>query len=55
MRDLVLALQAAFLVKHAPTAVAEAFCASRLGAEGGAFGMLPRGLDYARSSSARRR
>ena len=30
-RDLVLALQAALLVKHAPPAVADAFCASRLG------------------------
>ena len=30
-RDLVLALQAALLLKHAPPAVADAFCASRLG------------------------
>jgi putative acyl-CoA dehydrogenase len=46
VRDLVLALQAALLIKHAPPAVADAFCASRLGAEGGgAFGTLPRGLD----------
>ena len=29
-RDLVLALQAALLIKHAPPAVADAFCASRL-------------------------
>ena len=34
-RDLVLALQAALLVKHAPPAVADAFCASRLVGEGG--------------------
>ncbi|MGH6663531.1 MAG: isovaleryl-CoA dehydrogenase [Pseudolabrys sp.] len=46
VRDLVLALQAALLVKHAPAAVADAFCAARLGGEGGgAFGMLPRGCD----------
>jgi putative acyl-CoA dehydrogenase len=46
VRDLVLALQAVLLIKHAPPAVADAFCASRLGAEGGgAFGTLPRGLD----------
>ncbi len=46
MRDLVLALQAALLIKHAPPAVADAFCASRLGGDAGsAFGTLPRGLD----------
>ena len=45
VRDLVLALQAVLLVKHAPAAVADAFCASRLGSGGGAFGTLPRGLD----------
>ena len=46
VRDLVLALQGALLVKHAPAAVADAFCASRLSGEaGGAFGTLPRGLD----------
>jgi putative acyl-CoA dehydrogenase len=46
VRDLVLALQAALLIKHSPPAVADAFCASRLGGEsGGAFGTLPRGLD----------
>jgi putative acyl-CoA dehydrogenase len=45
-RDLVLALQAALLIKHAPAAVADAFCASRLSGEGGgAFGTLPRGID----------
>jgi putative acyl-CoA dehydrogenase len=45
-RDLVLALQAALLIKHAPPAVADAFCASRLSEErGGAFGTLPRGAD----------
>jgi putative acyl-CoA dehydrogenase len=45
-RDLVLGLQAALLIKHSPTAVAEAFRASRLvGENSGAFGTLPRGLD----------
>lgn len=48
VRELVLALQAALLVKHAPAAVADAFCASRLAQEsGGAFGLLPRGVDLA--------
>ncbi|MCF8476757.1 MAG: isovaleryl-CoA dehydrogenase [Pseudolabrys sp.] len=47
-RDLVLALQAALLIEHAPAYVADAFCASRLTGEGGgAFGMLPRGCDLA--------
>ena len=42
VRDLVLALQAALLLRHAPAAIADAFCASRLGDEpGGAFGLLP--------------
>ncbi len=46
VRDLVLALQGALLLKHAPSAVADAFCASRLAGEGAAaFGTLPRGLD----------
>jgi putative acyl-CoA dehydrogenase len=39
-------LQAALLVKNAPAAVADAFCASRLDGEGGSvFGLLPRGTD----------
>jgi putative acyl-CoA dehydrogenase len=45
VRDLVVALQAALLEKHAPPATADAFIASRLTGEGGAFGTLPRGLD----------
>jgi putative acyl-CoA dehydrogenase len=46
VRELVLALQAALLIKHAPAAVADAFCASRLdGGSGSAFGLLPRGAD----------
>jgi putative acyl-CoA dehydrogenase len=41
-------LQGALLVQHAPTAVADAFCATRLGMEyGGTMGMLPRGIDLA--------
>ena len=39
-----LVLQAALLARHAPAAVSDAFCASRLGGEGGlAFGTLPDG------------
>ena len=35
-------LQASLLVRHAPPAVSDAFCAARLGGEGGmAFGTLP--------------
>jgi putative acyl-CoA dehydrogenase len=38
--------QAALLVRFAPPAVADAFCASRLGGDGGlAFGTLPTGVD----------
>jgi putative acyl-CoA dehydrogenase len=49
-RDIVdrmaLALQAALLLQHAPTAVAEAFCTSRLGSVGThQYGALPRGVD----------
>jgi putative acyl-CoA dehydrogenase len=41
-----LALQASVLVRDAPSAVADTFCAARLGEGGGrAFGTLPRGLD----------
>ena len=48
VRELVLALQAALLIRHSPSAVADAFCASRLSGDSGAvFGMLPRGLDLA--------
>ena len=43
---LALALQASLLVRHAPPAVADAFCASRLDGDGGlAFGTLPAGVD----------
>ncbi len=41
-----LALQGSLLVRHAPAAVADAFCASRLAGDwGSAFGTLPRGVD----------
>ena len=43
-----LALQAALLAQHAPASVADAFCASRLGASGHHnYGALPRGVDCA--------
>ncbi len=45
---LALALQGSLLVRHAPPAVADAFCASRLGADGGLqYGTLPAGIDCA--------
>ncbi len=41
------ALQGALLVRHAPAAVADAFCASRLGSRWtGAYGALPAGVDF---------
>lgn len=41
-----LVLQGALLVRNGPAAVADAFCATRLGDEGGrSFGVLPRGAD----------
>jgi putative acyl-CoA dehydrogenase len=51
-RDIVdrmaLTIQAALLVQHAPGAVADAFCASRLAAGGHRnYGTLPRGADCA--------
>ena len=43
---LALALQGSLLVRHAPPAVADAFCASRLAGDAGhAFGTLPAGVD----------
>ena len=43
-----LAIQAALLLQHAPAAVADAFCASRLQGQGHRqFGTLPRGADCA--------
>ena len=46
VEDLALAFQASLLVRHAPAAVADAFCAGRLGeARGRVFGTLPQGID----------
>jgi putative acyl-CoA dehydrogenase len=46
VEDLALALQASLLVRHAPPAVADAFCAARLHGGGGlAYGTLPAGVD----------
>ncbi len=46
VEDLAVALQASLLVRHAPAAAADAFCATRLGREGGlAYGTLPAGAD----------
>ena len=44
--QMALTLQAALLVQHAPSAVADAFCAGRLGGQEGLnYGTLPRGVD----------
>jgi putative acyl-CoA dehydrogenase len=46
VEDLALALQASLLVRHAPPAVADAFCAARLGDDRGrVYGTLPVGVD----------
>lgn len=46
VEDLALALQAALLVRHAPSAVADGFCAARLGADRGLMpGTLPTSVD----------
>ncbi|AUG77027.1 acyl-CoA dehydrogenase [Kitasatospora sp. MMS16-BH015] len=46
VEQLALCFQGALLVRYGDPAVAEAFCASRLGGDhGGAFGTLPTGLD----------
>ncbi|MBJ7329418.1 MAG: acyl-CoA dehydrogenase family protein [Solirubrobacteraceae bacterium] len=47
VEDLAVALQASLLVRHAPTAVADAFCAGRLGGGGRVYGTLPAGVDTA--------
>lgn len=48
VRGLVVALQAALLIRNAPQMVADAFCASRLGGNSSIFGMLPAGVDTRR-------
>lgn len=46
VEQMALTLQASLLVRHAPPAVADAFCATRLGGDWGyAFGTLPEGAD----------
>jgi putative acyl-CoA dehydrogenase len=48
VEDLAVALQASLLVRAAPPAVADAFCAARLAGEGGrVYGTLPAGIDAA--------
>jgi putative acyl-CoA dehydrogenase len=47
VESMALCLQGSLLVRHAPAAVADAFCASRLGGEGGLeYGTLPAGSDF---------
>ncbi len=47
VESMALALQGSLMVRHAPPAVADAFCASRLaGDRGHVFGTLPSGLDF---------
>ena len=58
VESMALCLQGSLLVRHAPPAVADAFCASRLGGDGGLeYGTLPAGSDFeaiiARSPSHR--
>ena len=46
VEQMALALQGSLLVRHAPAAVADAFCASRLAGDSGlAYGTLPAGVD----------
>lgn len=46
VESMALVLQGSLLVRHSPHAVADAFCASRLGGDWGfAFGTLPTGID----------
>jgi putative acyl-CoA dehydrogenase len=46
VEDLGVALQASLLLRHAPDAVSDGFCAARLGGGGGrAYGTLPVGVD----------
>jgi putative acyl-CoA dehydrogenase len=43
--ELALALQASLLVRNAPPAVADSFCAARIDEGGKVFGTLPAGVD----------
>ena len=46
VEKMAVALQASLMIRHSPAAVADAFCATRLGEDaGGAYGSLPAGLD----------
>jgi putative acyl-CoA dehydrogenase len=48
VESMALCLQGSLLVRHAPAAVADAFCASRLAGDGGLeYGTLPAGVDFA--------
>jgi putative acyl-CoA dehydrogenase len=47
VESMALCLQGSLLVRHAPPAVADAFCASRLAGDGGLeYGTLPAGTDF---------
>ena len=47
VESMALCLQGSLLVRNAPAAVADAFCAARLGGEGGLeYGTLPAGVDF---------
>lgn len=47
VESMALCLQGSLLVRHAPGAVADAFCAARLAGEGGLeYGTLPAGVDF---------
>jgi putative acyl-CoA dehydrogenase len=47
VEHMALALQGALVVRHSPPAVADAFCASRLGGDSGLnYGTLPAGVDF---------
>jgi putative acyl-CoA dehydrogenase len=47
VEGMALCLQGSLLVRHAPPAVADAFCASRLGGDGGLeYGTLPADSDF---------
>ena len=47
VESMALCLQGSLLVRHTPGAVADAFCASRLGGDGGLeYGTLPAGVDF---------